>query len=507
MKNKVNLNRLIEDKYKKTTNEKSAIQVVNEVIDKLLEDYPGYQYHSNYNYIMDEDEEQAVDVAYHAGMTGDPRNPISPESHDETQSSVGAGLANKPAFSGVGMFEEQEIDEVVHKTVPELTQLNKELEALQSTGNLPEFVIVPISGYRLKVVTDTDVNRNALVASPEIQSLLSSHSMNKGTGHTHIYSKSIGKTKTGKDVKATILFKTTESTARTGSRKEEELAASLQSNIFKITGIQQAELKTAGSSNAIDVPLVVNNTTYNIEVKTQGGADFGQFTVIYDITNKNYNINKNSTTYKRAESTDQSLKDIIDGLWAKYRGKFSAEVLQTADIKKYANINKPSPKVKQPGAIETGIIQKIPDKQSKEELKTIMLGGSEALFAEVSTDDIASIAKYYATKNDFMVVDTYLYKLKDFGPDFADIPYLQDSIKSCAIRLRFKAHRTDGPWDITASFKIKLDNSPSKRYSLSPYKSNDRGPEFIKKLLKHSQSFQQKLEETKSFNKIKVTLR
>jgi hypothetical protein len=498
MSNKVNLDKLIEDKYKAKTPVKSGLEVISQEIDRLLETYPGYQYHSNYNYIMDEEEQQGADIAYHAGMTGDPRNPISPESNDETQPTVGAGLANKPAFSGVGMFEEQEIDEVAHKTIPELTQLNKELEALQSTGNLPEFVIVPVSGYRLKVVTDTDVNRKALVASPEIQSLLNSHSMNKGTGHTHIYSKSIGKTKTGKDVKATILFKTKESTARTGSRKEEELAVALADSVFKITGLQQDQIATAGSSNGIDVPLMVNNKKFNIEVKTQGGADFGQFTVIYDINAGKYTINQNSTTYKRARVADPELKMIIDRLWGRYRSQFAKKV-KMPDMKKYAAQNKIT------------ALQKIPTLASKEELKNIMLGGSEAAFVQVDKADITQIAKYYATKNDFIVVDTYLYKLKNIVGYFNDIPSFEDSITSCSIRLRFKAHRTDGPWDITASFKIVLDKT--KTYSINADVDNNKTQEFIKELLRYSQSAQpaqaapQELKETKSFNKIKVMLR
>lgn len=341
-----------------------------------------------------------------------------------------------------------------------LNSVISNLEKIKQENNL-NFSIEKKSGLALKVSTETKKERDELYAKifslVEPGTPLSNFQRLKGQKSSSVIGADVSKlTGVAQKGQFKIEFKYLKGgAAHSGKDAENRIGELFQSALSNATAGLLGTVQTAGFSAGTDIMLPIGEYKFYFEVKTQGGADFAQITMVYDPSANTLTFNPKSTSMKNITSKDPELGKAITDLWSKY----SVQFLPGTD-KLAANLN----------SVGNQPIQLIRDLEGKRALINLLFDQRSDRYVEIAKEDVETVMGYYSHKNDFIIIDNNLYRLKTISGNEEEsslnktIPLFKDAIAGGSFRLRLKAHGSKDvpPWDINLSLKLKLKKVPNE---------------------------------------------
>jgi hypothetical protein len=147
---KLDIDGMIDKLYPSTKKDKDASNLILETVDKVLKEYSGYEFKINTAELEQEDKMRSKDIAWHAGITPTNRNKIPDYSNDETNSTIGGGLALKPLPLGMNEADGTMLGSDIEQNNKDIKQSNLKIKSDLISAHR-EDVIKTINASKLKL--------------------------------------------------------------------------------------------------------------------------------------------------------------------------------------------------------------------------------------------------------------------------------------------------------------------------------------------------------------------
>jgi hypothetical protein len=200
----------------------------------------------------------------------------------------------------------------------------------------------------------------------------------------------------------------------------------------------------AGSGHGSDFTLKYGNKSLSIELKTKGGADFGEIPIGYDIGKGEWHTRKTKNFLKNEELFQGIFDDFI-------KEKTLNMKPIDLDLENYNIVDNSVVRLKRMEG--TGDL--------KQKLQAKWFDGRTDLHIPVSED---KVQKYYSSKGDQLIQirGRGLYALTEQASEYFDVPELKDKIRKTYVRVRIKpSHGRDSSHAFAGVLKVVLDRSSS----------------------------------------------